>query len=470
MNKLVVLLCKAPKIFLFVIVFQFFFSEKGCSEVRRANDFIDSIGVTTHVRFEKLTYNTKYNQPNGGWRRLLIESGIRHIRDEIPNNPGKEYYWWPRINDLAANGIKSNLIVNFSPYLNGRPRTYPEIESEIVQHLGWLKNNLLSSVESIEAVNEPRGFGWEKAFGKGRDGWINRVKFYHRKLHEHSKSDPSLAHLPILGSAWGALWYFNATDVGDLSPYVDYGNFHPYPGGRAPEESFLDNTFLQMRDRLQKYNFPGRQMIVTEVGYHNSLNDRQTLHHYIPEDLEAIYAPRMFLEYFRLGFRRTYYYEFLDGICNPRKDKVNLTFGMIDCNLNPKPTYYSMKNLISILNDKNLNSDNDTKFEPQKLDYNFFGDTSDARHILLQKKNGKYYIVVWRALSIWNVDQKKRLPFTPKYLRLNLPRDIYISPKYYLPNNSTNGLALAGNGSSSIQFPVDARPIVIEFSKRPIVP
>jgi hypothetical protein len=451
---------KIPQLIVCVALSQTVFLSKASARVQRANDFVNSIGVTTHIRYNTLGYHTKYDRPNGGWRRLLIDSGIRHIRDELPGNPGKEDYWWPRINDLGANGIKSNLVINFSPYRNNRPRTDAEIESEIILQLGWLRKHLLSSTESIEALNEPQGFGWEKAFGKGRNGWIRRVRFYHQKLHEHTQKDSLLTRLPILGSAWGARWHFNATEVGNLSPYVDYGNFHPYPGGRAPEEVFTDNTFSAMRDRVQRYNYPNRPMLVTETGYHNSVNDRKTLHHYIPEDLEAIYAPRLFLEYFRLGFKRTYYYEFLDGVCNPKKDKVNDTFGMVDCNLNPKPTYYSIKNLITILNDKGSN------FSPRNIEYSFAGDTSNLRHVLLQKTNGKYYMVVWRAMSVWDVDRKRRLPAPYKSLTLKLPKNRYVNPKYYFPNASANGVALPGSQGNVIQFPVDARVVVIEFAKR----
>src|SRR5918998_1731657 len=70
---------------------------------RSADDFVSSIGVNTHVIYDDTAYGN-FNLV----RDRLRELGVRHIRDGLCGSCAWQH---DRLNALAADGIKADLIV-----------------------------------------------------------------------------------------------------------------------------------------------------------------------------------------------------------------------------------------------------------------------------------------------------------------------------------------------------------------------
>ena len=87
-------------------------------------------------------------------------------------------------------------------------------------------------------------------------------------------------------------------------------------------------------------------------------------------------------------------------------------------NLNPKPSYYALRNLISLLSDKG------TPVQAGKLNYFASGGSSDVHHMLMQKRDGSFYLAIWiEAEGFYtNIWQYKLVP--SQEVTLLLPSNI----------------------------------------------
>src|SRR5882724_65880 len=71
-----------------------------------ADSLADSVGVNIHMHFTDRDYNTMWTT----WEPLLINSGIRHVRDGMNYFTGDNGWWVNRFEDLANNGIKADFL------------------------------------------------------------------------------------------------------------------------------------------------------------------------------------------------------------------------------------------------------------------------------------------------------------------------------------------------------------------------
>ena len=135
-------------------------------------------------------------------------------------------------------------------------------------------------------------------------------------------------------------------------------------------------------------------MVVTESGYHTA-----TLwggeHPPVSEAAMGRYVPRLFLDYFNAGFAKSYLYELVDeGASMSSREEA---FGLVRADGTPKPAYTSLQNLIAVL------SDPGPAFTPGSLSLALTGDTTNVRRLLLQKRNGRFFLVLWHDAYSYTV-------------------------------------------------------------------
>ena len=181
----------------------------------------------------------------------------------------------------------------------------------------------------------------------------------------------------------------DAPKVGDLSPDLDFGNVHSYPGGETPE--------AQVENQLSTYGqyiSMGKTGVATETGYHNAVNNTHASGHpSTTERTAGVYYPRLYFEYFRRGVAQTFGYELFDeGTTADQEDH----FGLFRVDGSPKPAATSLGNLTSILADNGPARHDSLPFGIADSD----GDAGDVHHVLLQKSDGTFYIALWRTASI----------------------------------------------------------------------
>lgn len=386
---------------------------------RTAESFVDSIGVNTHTYYT----NTKYYQDFATITQRLKELGVRHIRENLVPNRSDQYRM---LNALAAQGIKSTLIL-------GDPREGSAGLGKLVS----IAAGMPGAIDALEGPNE-----WDlTAWGTN---WMSALAPYQAELWQKVKATPSLNGIPVIGPSLG-----NTDSVAsDLSGYLDYGNLHSYPNAEPPEWNLSNH--LKWANRMSA----SKPVMATETGYHTATAYTGG-HRPASEAAEAVYLPRLFLEYYRRGIVRTFSYELLDEFSDPAKREAESNFGLLRNDLSPKPAYTALKNLIAICSDKS------SSFTPGKLDYTVAGDQSELRQLLLQKSDGSFYIALWRATSVWNNKSLQAINAPAGTVELTFPAGIS-GAEEFAPTSSPEPVRKLGGGET-LKVNVGAEVVILRL-------
>jgi hypothetical protein len=386
---------------------------------RAADSFVDSVGVNTHLYYS----DTDYTRQFGTIAQRLNELGVRHIRENLVTNRPDQYQ---RLNQLAAQGIKSTLIL-------GEPT---DGSAGLGKLTSILSTNLRGAVDAVEGPNE-----WDL---RGGSGWMSSLAPYQAQLWSQVKGSPTLAGLPVVGPSLG-----NTNSAGsDVSGSLDYGNIHSYPNGEPPEWN------LSKRLSLATEMSGGKPVMATETGYHTAIG-YQGDHRPTSEAAEAVYLPRLFLEYYRRGVVRTFSYELLDEFPDPGNDEPESNFGLLRNDLSPKPAFTALSNLIAIC------SDPGSSFAPGKLDYSVSGDQTELRQLLLQKSDGSYYLALWRATSVWDNSGLRTLTAPSPTVKVSFPGGV-AGAEEFQPNSSAQPVRTLPGGES-LSVNVGPRVVILRL-------
>ena len=374
-----------------------------------ADRFVDSICVDTHWSYGDTPYGQRYAEV----KQKLIESGIRNVRDGLYQN---------RPQDLGKSGIRMTIVAEVPDHSNGDEKTIQSIVNQIKT-----ANAAGAKIDAVEGPNEPDLFWIPSRFDKKYkgQGFPNGVIAFQKDLYAAVKRDRATATLKVVGPSLGVTYdpgggNPNPLLKGSLANAVDWGNFHPYPGGNPFSFPFDYNTtpkyywnsnFPSVNIDEFPYNFDTysppfrpKPMATTETGY-------STFNQWVSEKVHAKYMPRLFLEFFRKNVQRTCSYEFVDEFVDPGKTKREANFGLLRHDLSPKPAYNSVKNLIALLRDPGAN------FTPGGLAYSLdvrsvpnyrepvsqrvanYDRTQYVHHVLLQKRDRTFYLALWHEVS-----------------------------------------------------------------------
>jgi hypothetical protein len=348
---------------------------------KSADALVESAGVNVHIGFLGGVYGSY-----GEWKPKLAALHVRYIRDGLTAGDSVQH---ARLNDLAASGIRADLLMGDpkNRYGNGT----------LDQLLSALKNEVRSAVVSVEGPNE-----WDTTAGSypcdpahpELGCWASDLRAYQQELYNKVKADPALAGLAVVGPAFAN---GDRRAVGDLSPWLDYGNMHPYPGNRNPEWSLDPAGGNQFG--LAAINSGDAPVFATETGYHNALVSSYG-HDPVSERAAGIYAPRLLLDYFAQAsssgqsVRRTFFYELIDQGTNPYNFQNN--FGLLRNDLSEKPAYKALRNLLGLVGDPG------PAFTTGSLDYSLDGASGDVRRVLLEKRDGSFWLALWRQVDVWD--------------------------------------------------------------------
>ncbi len=448
---------------------------------KSADAFVDSIGVNTHLGYSKTPYST-----HNTIKQKLLALGVRHIRDS-----GSSDDVIARMKDLAAVGIKTNYIE--SPVSAVRPNSTYWVNPLAANKPGYnvidfVKKVGTNVIDSVEVLNEIdlnyNNYYWHPGdTAKVNNNpssslyWLAYVRSVTKDTWTALKNDPATAGVKVIGPSLGGTYsYDNKSPLGDLSGYVDAGNFHPYPDCGNP----FNNPFSY--DTINQYywkgNFPSinidehpyafnvyglpfgsKPMVATETGYNTS-----TASYGISKRMQGKYMPRLFLEYFRLGIVRTFSYEFVDEANDPSNPEAN--FGLLHNDLTPKPTYTALQNLISLLNDPGSN------FTPASLDYTLtvtppagYNLTQDVHNLLLQKRDGTFYLVLWHEISNGDISSPSVReiipPVMPTTVTLNTP--ISSATLYSLDDSGNMSSSTASTLNNTIRLNVTDKAMILKL-------
>lgn len=393
--------------------------------------FLDSIGLNPSLP------NTTGPRAAAVKARIL-ELGVRHVRSGLDN---------ANILDLAKSGIQTMVVVGM-PYGPNDPATgkplgapYNGSQKDIDTIRDTIKKINTESggkaIDSVEASNEPDLF-WNTWYNQtyGGEGYPQGSNHFLRDLYTTLKADLATAKLTVIGTAIGKTPAPGNNPQGDktLAEFVDWGNGHPYPGkgstftygttydtipapannsgqggyewnGTEPSNNMDANPYF-----FQTLGAPyiPKPMACTETGYFTGISSGA-----VSETVLAKYVPRLFAEYFRLGVKRTFWYNFVDDNTRDASNSES-TRGLLHTDLTPKPAYTALKSLLALLRD---DPKTHTAAAPARLAYTLAvqpvlhytepnsGVTSNydrvqyAHHLLTQKRDGAFCLLLWHEIS-----------------------------------------------------------------------
>jgi hypothetical protein len=331
-----------------------------------ADTFADSVGVTVHLHYHDTAY--------GNFAPLessLKKLGIRHLRDALIDTTWTPFY--ERLNELGRSGIKTTFVTSAN-------------QTEML--LTSFPHRVLDSFEGYEAPNE---------YDLSHDpDWAATLNAFLAKLHSTVKSDPELAKFPIVGPSLTQQQSF--PKVAASAEFFDEANLHNYPGGRNPGTSGWGNNgygSIEWNLDLAKRAWPGKPVITTEIGYLNNVSKPNG----VPEEVSGKYLPRLVFEQWLHGIHRTYLYELVD-LGGKFADN---TFGLMHSDFSPKVGGAAIGSLLHLL------ADPGPAFHPGDLDFEMSGNLANAHHLLLEKRNGTFYLAIWIEALAYDVDAHKLL-------------------------------------------------------------
>ena len=330
-----------------------------------------------------------------------------------------------RFQDLGANGIK--LTAGCWPQ-NGN---YTDASQCIAQ-----ANAIGPSViDAFDGWNEVDG-------GKAGPDWPTAWVKWETTLWQTYKANGTWASRPLYANS---LAHAGSTDLlGNRSSILDYGNMHSYPAAQMP--SVVSNSWIPNWTQVAG----SKPLVVTETGYHTC--PTCTNGNGVSLLAQSKYLGRLVFEYFNRDVRRTNIYELIDqGVSTTDREK---NWGLIKNDGSIKPAFTTLKNIIALLEDPG------STFTPGRLSYSLSGALPTTHQTLLQKRDGKFYLVLWQEVSVWNVSSKSdiRNPDDPVTLTLGTPASAI---RVYRPSAGLSPVQSASGSSISLAVPDDVTVVEV---------
>jgi len=330
-------------------------------EGRPAEAFLDSVGVNVHLTY----YDTTYDRLDA-WLPRLRELGVRHVRDGLVLENDR---YVGDLQRLGREGLRALLI--------GEAGREPRASAALAA------GPLRPVVAALEHPNEPDVF-------LGPD-WEPRIRAF-APAFQRAVAEAGLGELPLLAPS--VVWPENRERVEDLRGTWEVANVHPYPGGRAPESTVDAGIRAVARDARAP-------IWATETGYHNAVPaEGPGVQPGVPEEVSAVYLPRLVAEYFGAGVRRTYLYELLDEKPDPERRDAEQHFGLLRTDLSPKPAFLALRDLLRAVR----TSPGAGELRAVRTD----GGAPDVQRLVLDRPDGSRALLLWRRAEVWDVVRRER--------------------------------------------------------------
>ena len=391
-----------------------------------AFDFVNSIGVNTHLNYFDRTY--------GNFQiveRELKSIGIRHVRDGVHLvNADYNKAVYDRWSQLGSIGVRFDAVLD--------PRSA----------LGTLTGDKLDQVEKLAGDTIESFEGPNELDISNIPDWASVDREYQKDVYQSVKSMTSAKPIDTIGPSLA--FASKGSSVGNISDRVDYGNLHPYPAGKMPASVFPEQLVLAKEVSGDK------KIVITESGYHNALDDHSD-QPAVSETAAAKYIPRLFLENFSQGIRRTYLYEFLDEAPDPGLTNFQMHWGLLRSDGSEKPAFTAVKNLINEL------SDSAEPAHLEQMTYSLSTSNTEICHLLLQKSDGQFLLILWQEVSSYDGKKQQDIAVSPQPVTLMLDHSAR-SISTYEPTVQAQPSHVYAN-VAKVSLKVPDHPLVIQIEK-----
>ena len=391
----------------------------------RSDAFVDSIGVNTHLGGAPSDAGSTYAK-TALMQTELGKSGIRHIRDGGTLGYISDGSYVNMAAIAAATGVTYDL--SFDPRFI--TATQAHIES-VVAAIGS------SNMEAIEGPNE-----YDLS---GDPSWAADATAYQSSLYTAVKTDsnPAISALPVY--SWSVGNQGNSSAAGNQTASINYGNMHSYPGGNNPGAGGLAGYIGNV-----KLMCTTKPFVSTETGYNtNPTTSSQD----VSEAAQGKYIPRMYLEQWNAGVVRMYDYDFADDHVSTADSDH---WGLIHTDGTEKPAFTTLSNMIAILSDKGA------AFTPGNLYYLLGGSIGNIHHTLLQKRTGRFELVLWIETASYNLGSHTDIVVPTQAVTVNQLSNLHTA-NIYDPSISSSVQSSPAIAGGSVSVTVKDSPIILEL-------
>jgi len=262
------------------------------------------------------------------------------------------------------------------------------------------------------------------------------------------KSNSHTSGYPIIGPS--LTQQASYLQIASAVSQFDDANIHDYFAGRNPgTPGWANNNYgsITYNMNLAKQAWPNKPIIATETGYFNDVKKLMG----VPEDVAGKYMPRVVFEQWKHGIKRTYIYELLNLTVSSDN-----SFGLLHPDFSPKPAYTALKSVLNLL------SDPGASFQTGKLDYTLGGDQTDVHHLLLEKRDGTFFLALWIEEPSYDVDAKSVLTVAPRTISIST-KDTTNITAHQLDFSGAFQTAFIGHGQAD-SLELSDRVVILEIT------
>ena len=396
----------------------------------KAVDFVDSIGVNTHLDFTGSTYNNI----------KLIENaieylGVKNLRDSPESNA-----------DIGATGLWQQVAnatgAKFDAYI---PEGSPAGMTNSLSLMTTLAAQGI--LNYIEGPNEE-----DDSYAVSHGNSLSLAAAFQKQL---SVTAHQLG-LPVINMSFGGGWSSSSTGdygtVGNLSAYADYANAHTYFGTGNPPLSAI--KALNSDAGLAAAGDP---VIITEMGWYTTGSAIDSSN--VSQLVQAKYMLDGLLDAYQAGDVKTYLYELIDQH-NTTGTEDN--FGLFNADGTAKPAAVALHNLTALL------ADSGGSFTAGSLSYSLTGTLATDHSLLLEKSDGTFWLALWNETRLSGPSAPTDIIVANHTVTLNLA-SIADSVTIYDPLTGTSAVQSASS-TQSVQISLPDHPILIEIAPPSSVP
>jgi hypothetical protein len=420
-----------------LLAFSAWVGAKDAVPTFRAQDFVDSVGVNTHIRHKGSYYDTQFD----AMKQRLLSAHITHIRDGAIDLDGVFYPrdGAERFSELGKAGIRITYVF------------HAFVTKEFVQ--GW-PARVSPSFEAYEAPNE---------FNQKKDmPWAEAMRIWLPMFRDYVRSNPATANYPILAPSIADVGGNPHGMLGDQQANLDYGNIHKYyraynpattgygKQGVAPCQAFKYGELAY--EMCQQTRVSGNKPIVaTEAGYGSD----PAAQNQVSREVQARYISRMLMLHLKAGIKRTFVYQLADW---GRDTGGNM--GLLDGNGGEKPAWRQLFALMNELADDKASKQDAAKPLPVTLG----GETTDVEALAFEKADGSYRLVVWLEKPSFDPATAKPVSVAPQNVSVEIPRNFTARRAMTFGDSGAPAVKTLG-ASGSVKVSVTDNLTVLDISR-----
>ncbi len=393
----------------------------------QAENFVDSIGVNTHLDFTNSSYSNLTAVENA-----INYLGVKSLRDSANSSA-----------DLGANGLWQQVAdatgAKFDAYLG--EGSVSTMQSGLANAVTLAKQGIVNFIEGGNEEDQPYAIGLGNSLAK--------TAAYQSTVYETAHA----LGIPVINMSFGTGWS-NATGdygtVGNLASTADYANDHVYFGtGNTPLSG------IQALNSDAELAANGKSVINSEMGWYTTGSTTDSSN--VSVTVQAKYMLDGLLDAYQAGDAKTYLYELLDQQSNSSNSESN--FGLFYADGSPKPAATALHNLTTLLSDSGSNA---TSFTPGALSYSLSGTISTDHSMLMEKSDGTYWLAIWNEARLSGPTSSTDISVPNHTVTLNLASAAG-EVTVYDPMSGTTSVQSTSD-TSSVSISVPDHPILVEIS------